>query len=51
MDRRADVGWLLRELSKAEPEAVRAFVDANGASMSREVRCMALAKIEGRGRR
>ena len=45
------VGWLLRELSKAEPDAVRAFVAEHEESLSREARRMALAKIEGRGRR
>ena len=45
------VGWLLRELSKAEPEQVGDFVAAHEETMSREARRMALAKIEGRGRR
>jgi 3-methyladenine DNA glycosylase AlkD len=45
------VGWLLRELSKAEPAAVRAFVAEHDGELSREARRMALAKIEGRGRR
>ena len=43
------IGWLLRELSKQRPGEVRAFVDAH--SLSTEARRMALAKIEGRGRR
>jgi 3-methyladenine DNA glycosylase AlkD len=30
------VGWLLRELSRAEPARVRQFVDEHGGSMSRE---------------
>ena len=45
------VGWLLRELSKREPELVAGFVEAEGERLSREARRMALAKIEGRGRR
>ena len=45
------VGWLLRELSKAEPAAVRAFVADHEGDLSREARRMALAKLEGRGRR
>jgi 3-methyladenine DNA glycosylase AlkD len=44
-------GWTLRELSKAEPERVRAFVAAHEDRLSREARRMALAKLEGRGRR
>ena len=43
------VGWLLRELSKQRPGEVRAFVDAH--TLSAEARRMALAKLEGRGRR
>ena len=43
------VGWALRELSKAEPDQVAAFVDSH--TLSREARKMALAKITGRGRR
>ena len=45
------VGWLLRELSKAEPRAVERFVAEHAELMSREARRMALAKVEGRGRR
>lgn len=45
------VGWLLRELSKADPDTVRAFVAEHEALLSREARRMALAKLEGRGRR
>jgi 3-methyladenine DNA glycosylase AlkD len=44
-------GWLLRELSKQRPDAVRAFVDEHAERLSTEARRMALAKIEGRGRR
>ncbi len=43
------VGWLLRELSKAEPDQVAAFVESH--PLSNEARKMALAKITGRGRR
>lgn len=43
------IGWTLRELSKTAPERVAAFVDAH--ELSTEARRMALAKIEGRGRR
>lgn len=42
------IGWVLRELSKAEPQRVSAFVDTH--ALSREARRMALAKIEGRAR-
>lgn len=45
------VGWLLRELSKHEPQTVRGFVSEHEGLLSREARRMALAKIEGRGRR
>ncbi len=45
------VGWLLRELSKHRPQAVRNFVSEHEGLLSREARRMALAKIEGRGRR
>ena len=45
------VGWLLRELSKAEPEAVTAFAAEHADRLSPEARRMALAKVEGRGRR
>ena len=45
------VGWLLRELSKQLPAEVTAFVEEHAASLSTEARRMALAKIEGRGRR
>jgi 3-methyladenine DNA glycosylase AlkD len=45
------VGWLLRELSKADPRRVRDFVAEHECHMSREARRMALAKIEGRARR
>ena len=44
-------GWLLRELSKRDPQAVRDFVLEHEGLLSREARRMALAKIEGRGRR
>jgi 3-methyladenine DNA glycosylase AlkD len=43
------VGWLLRELSKADPRQVEEFVAAH--PLSREARNMAMAKITGRGRR
>ena len=43
------IGWLLRELSKQRPGEVRAFVEAR--ALSTEARRMALAKLEGRGRR
>jgi 3-methyladenine DNA glycosylase AlkD len=43
------VGWVLRELSKAEPARVEAFAAAH--PLSTEARKMALAKITGRGRR
>ena len=45
------VGWLLRELSKNDPQSVRDFVRKHESFLSREARRMALAKIEGRGRR
>ena len=45
------VGWLLRELSKRDPQAVRDFVIEHEGLLTREARRMALAKIEGRGRR
>jgi len=45
------VGWLLRELSKADPPMVQEFVREHDSLLSREARRMALAKIEGRGRR
>ena len=44
------VGWVLRELSHADPEAVKSFVGNYGEPMTTEARRMALAKIEGRGR-
>jgi 3-methyladenine DNA glycosylase AlkD len=37
-------GWVLRELSRAEPEAVRRFVDAHP-GLSREAQRMALARL------
>ncbi len=43
------VGWVLRELSKADPARVEAF--AVDHPLSTEARRMALAKITGRGRR
>ena len=43
------VGWALRELSKAHPAAVTAFVDEH--PLSKEARNMALAKITGGRRR
>jgi 3-methyladenine DNA glycosylase AlkD len=45
------VGWVLRELSRADPDAVTAFVDEHADEMSAEARRMATAKIRGRGRR
>lgn len=36
--RQTSVGWLLRELSKAEPEAVAAFLDEHDGDMSAEAR-------------
>lgn len=37
-------GWVLRELSKSEPDAVRDFVEANP-NLSREAKRMALARL------
>ena len=45
------VGWLMRELSKTEPDVVRRFVERHTSELSREARRMAMAKLEGRGRR
>lgn len=45
------VGWLVRELSKGQPGVVREFVADHADLLSREARRMALAKLEGRGRR
>ena len=45
------VGWLLRELSKREPDVVKRFVAEHEAELSHDARRMAMAKIEGRGRR
>lgn len=45
------VGWLLRELSKQEPDAVAAFVAGRDEAMSAEARRMATAKLRGGGRR
>ena len=39
------VGWVLRELSNAEPELVARFVEANVDVLSREARRMATAKL------
>ena len=39
------VGWLLRELSHAEPERVAAFVEKHRGSMSREAEKAAMAKL------
>lgn len=39
------VGWLLRELSRAEPDRVRAFLDEHEGSMSREARRTAAARL------
>ena len=39
------VGWLLRELSKGEPEAVRAFVDLHRDRMSKEALRAATARL------
>ncbi len=39
------VGWLLRELSKAEPERVRTFVDKHGPQMSKEALKAATARL------
>ena len=46
------VGWVLRELSHAEPELVASFVDGHLELLSREARNMATAKLphELRGR-
>ena len=41
-------GWLLRDLSAAEPGVVVAFVDTHRGELSREARAMAMARIEGR---
>jgi len=41
------VGWLLRELSKAEPDHVAAFVDAH--SLSKEARKMGWRRLLGEG--
>lgn len=43
------VGWALRELSKAEPARVQAFVSSH--PLSKEAEKMALAKLRGRGPR
>lgn len=40
------VGWTLRELSKAEPEAVRAFLAEHGDALSAEARKAASAKLQ-----
>ena len=42
------VGWLLRELSRAEPDRVAAFVEAHAAEMSTEARRSATAKLPQR---
>ena len=39
------VGWLLRELSKAEPDHVRAFVEKNGTRMAKEALKAATARL------
>ena len=39
------VGWTLRELSKAEPDAVRRFLDEHGERLSAEARRAAGAKL------
>lgn len=39
------VGWLLRELSRAEPDRVRAVLDEHEGSMSREARRTAAARL------
>ena len=39
------VGWVLRELSSSEPEAVRRFVSERGAQLSAEARRAASAKL------
>jgi 3-methyladenine DNA glycosylase AlkD len=39
------VGWLLRELSGADPDQVRAFLDEHGQSMCREARRAAAARL------
>ncbi len=39
------VGWLLRELSKAEPERVRVFVDEHRTEMSKEALKAATARV------
>jgi 3-methyladenine DNA glycosylase AlkD len=39
------VGWTLRELSKAEPEAVRAFLAEHGERLSAEARRAAAARL------
>jgi 3-methyladenine DNA glycosylase AlkD len=45
------VGWVLRELSKAEPARVRTFVSEHEGALSTEARRMATARLDGRGRR
>ena len=42
------VGWVLRELSKAEPDAVRAFLAEHGERLSTEARGAATAKLDRR---
>ena len=44
------VGWVLRELSRAEPQAVAAFVAAHAGEMSPEARRTATAKLEPRAK-
>ncbi len=39
------VGWVLRELSTSEPEAVRRFVSERGEQLSTEARRAASAKL------
>ena len=39
------VGWVLRELSKSEPDAVRGFLAEHGAQLSAEARRAASAKL------
>lgn len=40
------VGWLLRELSRADPQIVRTFVEGHKEQLSREAYRMATAKID-----